>query len=1742
MPVPDFYEGNGQLVDISMGFSDTDMKVETRAMLNDNQEREVYDLYVLAFKLESQDDPNPKVMNEKRYFSNEELYPATAEPNHYNAGKVMLPGLPTGTYIIAAVANVTRNDFDQRNIMTQLNAVTDFSEFTDIQLSFTGQASLTRNYMMMSGYYAAPGDPEHGADVDKVFVKAGGELPGYIHLRRVDARLHFLIRNGVPADANCTRFRINSYQIVNIPNNTSIIENPTDHSDSFTSTPELVSGWTATRGTTAELMNEYELDFYMLENRGPAKNNISTYQERSMEEKKPTERWDEDRQQYYSEHFTNPDGTRDWSHFINAPDNAAFIILNAEFHFTHTDEHGDSYIRIVESQYVVHLGYCEGATVAEKAKDFNTRRNTRYNYTITIKGADDIVVEAAADELYGDGLNHSTEGTVIDLDDNGLFIDMDAHYGVFNLEISRAEIERMELFISSPYGTWTSAGNHPADYYDYYEHPENYEPYPNYLTEDYQHIRIAYNAAGTSQLKAGQPVTSLVSYSETYDYDAEHGIEGTRHTLIPVHHEKKQIKNSTHTVPIYDILHLQAFYGQPKTADNPLGYTDENKDEQLVFTVFVNELYYYYPDSRINHDEGYDADGNIIGEPKCDYTMWTKFTNYTPGRTYMFLTTFYDSLDSDSHHVKCKLQIRQRCIETFFGEHILDGYTPESPDLPSAMGLEQINEHHYKNFSQSQWVGAGFGTPGNTNSVVNKDDGWWRTQYWQTHPNFNSWSRHVNQNVVMGSEDGHVYPTFQTIALQDLQGSTHRAQDVSYKTFATDHKNYEVADVAMNRNRDLNRDGIITQDEVRWFAPSSIQYVMFTVSAGGFQAPLFNKNDFVEGERYWAAWPIDDNYKKVYYNGIFHYLGIDWWYVITEEGASTGRSDTMGDGVGQDALNTQRSGEVRCARYLGVKDGDNGYNNINLPEPVTVNWENNVFNTIRYAHRMRRSPVSTPLRTHDNLSVGRNGLNAVADYFQMATTNCAPLGTQNRESQGKDPMQTLYDRMDGNYFCQNYEDPVYGGRGTWRIPNQMELAIMVSYTDDRQLHLGSASPSAEHPHLLSCTYWYRNEELTSNYEGDVKNYAGKPMYRHYLGARYDTEGGGSRKLAMIHSQKLYQDGWYSVRCVRDTDAEGNFVGGAGYGREMEFTHGEITYRILEGAIEYTVQAEVDPNASVEQVIMNGVEATIRREGNTAYATAVIPYSGTNQIAVEWKLGFYEPENIQVRKKTYTVDLPSLDFRFVNLEYTDDGISDSITYTSYVTMNSAAVLTGVTIDGVPAQITPGILGAFSATATAPVDDSHVTVVWTGRYLGSDFTQTKVYDLKPRYYVFANKRASATRYAYINTNEVSVLDGSNNPVGSNIEALEAQYKWKLVASTTDLTNVTDIRDEVVYYLYNAGYKAFLCEPSNMGAQANTLPISGTPARIKIITVVQNGVTYRTMYMIDGSGNRRGWINFLGSGFGYWVNSGDQRNDDGNKWIFNGAMFPGQMPLYFNFADNYTVSGSTYSVSVETNPEVVVNSVTIGGLAATVTGSDGHFTATVTGTLPSGPSFETVWNIRKGSDTFVKRHTYNRPIKYYVISSEAGPQQYAYADGSTNRTAADAAPYTGAVENLDANHQWIFTTTKTAVGVEPVNANVFGTSTAYYLYNKGTGKYINGPLNTSEYGYLTIGEAQDRMRVKVETRGSRYSFLFSESGISNHCASIYRRNGGGWAEDPAVFGIFQTGNRDRTPCRFNLIPVYE
>ena len=1597
---PSYYAGDGTLTSFALDVRTPGMNVKTKAALSDEQENAVEDLYVLMFRLSSDSDTNPAVLDIKKYYTLEDLKSTSPEANHTSAGVVMMKNVPTGTYYIAAVANI-KGSIDSRKLMDDLDAVKTLEDYKAVQVNLAEESNLSRSILPMSGWYMAAGntDPNVAHNTPAPVVVSAGKLDGYIHLRRIDARVHFNITQQIEGVSS---FRIKNWQIVNIPNSSRVVSNELpDLCTRYTSTIKNISGWTYTNGV-GDIMNEYQLDFYMFENRGLSKHGISEYKSREEEVKDGS--------------GLNPEIPE----YVNAPENSAYVVLEAEFRQTLT-EGSLSYERFSDVQYIIHLGYCDEQTVdgvTSKANDFNTERNIRYIYNVIIRGANEVVVEAKRESID----NNGTEGRVIDVK-GGEIIDLDAHYGVFNIVLTPKELSESEFIMNTPNGSWSTVGRSIGD-----------PGYPDPWTEDYQHLRFAYNAAGTEQLRAGTPITKLVSYSDTYDHDCPTGtvistIPQSSHTLIPVHHEKKQIQDATHTVPLYDMRCFKEEYGTHFDTVRPMGITSETTENtQLVFTVFINELYYYYPGGVINKDEKYGEDGYVASnETTRDYTMWKNFVNMPEGRSFILMTNTQESTDGDSHYLTARYHIRQRCIETFFGEHILEGCSPTSPDLPSALGIEQINEHHWKNLAISNY---------NFNGVA-ETDGWGRTS-----KNLigEQWSAHVDQYHVMGtyysagtgtgtpeSMDTQ-YHSFRTLSAMEKfnTGSS------NYKTFTSDTYNYEVVDAAMNRNRDLNRDGLITADEVRWFAPTASQYVLFATGAGALQTKLFEKNHFDPSQNYWRWDNGGKNYKLVYGNGNFHYAGLDYKYLVAEEGTSTGNSSA--------AYRTQYSGEIRCARYLGVPGGDDGYDGIVLPEPVTYNPTTRVFDTRGYDAQMRRFNTSRALNAHDNFDYGQQGSNSLADYFQMAQTNSfhtVHLYDEVVAMEGDDLQANLNTLIDNNYFCRDYyENEDQSDRGTWRMPNMVEIAMMTKYGG---LTAGpDRTTDFNNPELISCTYWFRNQDVynsgSTSFEGETATINGQRLWRHFLGAKRE---GNSNLLTMVHTSRLYnQSYWFNTRCVRDTDRDGNFVGQPEYGNPVNFIAGDFgCVYVGEDQANYTVSATMDAS-QVSSV-------SVKIDGYSASNTG----SGTVQ---------------------------------------------------------------------------------SSVSGADVDKAEVTAVWTiVTTSGKTLTYRRSYALPARYWMISRYGAT-NRYIYtdVNDNNRVTID---SPYSGDLNDKDAVFKWIITKNpTSNPVNESELEINQTYYLYNAGTGTYV----DGGAANNRLTTGGTPAPFQLRKRSEAGredyyglfFTGKNQYM---NGNGTTQITFW-SGF-----------DDGSTQLLSPVVLKGEMPLNFEFAENYVDTGTGYSVSVETESGVAVSSVTIGGITANVSGSDGHFTATVNGTI-SGGAIATVWNVTKGGRSYSRTHTYAKPVKYYVISSAASGHttQYGYVVPETERTVADAAANSTAPSDLGENYRFIITKEKTD---NPVNVSTLTTTDTYYFYSVALGKYLSGPRPVSSSGYsdsyLTFSESFTPYTFVLKQFGSAYSLNINNcSGHPNLCFASW-----GTTYDYSKLGIFETSNQNRDGFRFILTPVY-
>lgn len=1661
-----FYEGDGRIVNVSAQFATPDMKVQTKA--NDLVESHVDNIYIFAFKIsEGVDEKQFPVSNEKRYFSGDELLPATPQVDHDNAGCVEL-NVPTGTYYIVAVANVG-GDINSSVLKPKLDSVKTYGQFLEITAELTNGNNVSRSYMTMSGNYVESlmDAQKHGFSPQPAVIRANGMLSGYIHLRRFDTYINMSVGIHDDLKADLINFRVKTWQVINLPKSTRVVEGDKSCGLVYSSTQKFNAPVPVGSGADAV----YNMGFYMFENKGVSLHAIDNIKLREAEEK-------------------NPDGKNPGvPSYINAPDSSTYVVIEAAFQqweYETPGEESSKFLRDVNAQYIIHLGYCDevassdGSSQKHIANDFSIDRNTKYYYNILIKGADDIVMEAKKEEGQ---YNNGVEGTVIDLK-GGEFFDLDAHYSVFNVVLTPGEIASMHLYITSPLGTWSSVGTTPSD-----------PSYPDRYTEDYQHIRIAYNEAGTIEYKANSAagisaVNSLVSYTETYDYDFT---SSTSHTelndtyLIPMHHEHKQKQDEAHTVPIYDLISFKNAFGVSSFMDSKIMRIQELTNKRyiitpntpLVFTVFVNEFYYFYENGEISKNETYDENGRIVNERKPDYTMWKNYVNNPSGRTYMLLAKTEDSTDGDSHHLEGKIQIHQRAIETYFGEHVLDGYTKDSPEIPSALGLEQINEHHYKNL-------AGYFWRENAGTKTNHDyeegvGGWHHTYLWLTGQKNshraikdgkanNSWDTHVDQKTVMGYNDvspdntSRRYNTFRSRTVQEIFTGTTTAYNYKQTLGALD-ENHELIDAVAVRNRDLNRDGLIGKAEIRWFAPSSSEYVTFAVGAGALQTPLFDKTQFNPAQSYWDSngdlsgkWL--PGYHNVYYNGIFHFLGTDSRYVVSEEGTSVGESDYNGGSIGitgnwATAYYTQFSSEMRAARYLGVQTGDQGYDNIELPDPASFNPENYVITTIKYASNVRRAPVDGRLLPHSNLDYGPTGSNRLPDYFQVARRNASQdesgvvhgAKITDDPATGRNPMQVLNDRLAerGNYYCRNYsESPDGSDLGTWRVPNFMELSMMYNYMPASIMDFGlDAGP--DRPRLLTCTYWYRNEELTSNYETSriIKNWGSTPLYRHYLGGRGEMSNGQYvRKLSLLASNTLYNEKYHDVRCVRDTDKDGNYVGRPEYGNPVDFTYGTLS-------------------------------ATYNSDGTANYS--------------------------------------------VNSTITNQANVASVT---------------VSIDGVMAS-SPSVSGdTYAATLIGKPVASQAYVTWTITTRdGKTLNYSRYYPLPARYWMISY-HALPTRYVTVNTENNRTYVGANDT--RNVDLIDDVYKWIITRnpSGTDPVNEFDLQENVTYYLFNAGTRQYISGPT--GGTYTYMTVGGTPMTMKLIK--QPNGYYVLRFNDATNANKNGGD----SNFGTWTGTGT-----GNHYILTPAVMRG--PMTFIFDQNISIedvsdSRKRYTVHVETSPEAVIESVTIGDYTATVTGSNGDFYATVECNTIKSNSVTTEWQFTYNGESITRSHQYNLPTPYYVISNVTYPHRYAWSDyGNDSRTTVDPSDILANPDNLETKYKWIVTTTPVAVG-EPENVSNFVSGTTYYLYNVAARKYVSGPRRAENY--LEFGDYSQALPCNMEVRdnGASYSVHFIGSGAYNANACIGAYSTTGTNPNYGCFGMFDTSNRNSAIAKYVFTPAFE
>ena len=343
-----------------------------------------------------------------------------------------------------------------------------------------------------------------------------------------------------------------------------------------------------------------------------------------------------------------------------------------------------------------------------------------------------------------------------------------------------------------------------------------------------------------------------------------------------------------------------------------------------------------------------------------------------------------------------------------------------------------ISENYYKNLKWNQYVNdvdkRAFYV---ANEVKASNDGrsvYAKTQYGLTQYNIQTFYDRSKAGSItaygcetINDEEGKGFTVngggskYNSSGSSEWNGWTNMLADIntSTDTWKTLKNNKSLIKACMSRNRDLNGDGKISKDEIRWYAPTISQYIGIWIGEEimSGESKLFNK------ETSTLSTSNDPGCRMLYYSSTYN----ENTY-FSEEGLATNHNNSA-----------YPPKLVRCLRNL--KSNDVGYNK--TPDKYYT-YESSVVTLNNVDEKaLNTSGEQGELNAHTE----RSALNKPAKKFKIS--NEKYYGERyknfwgNWQWTGVTPTQEHV--VDGTFKCYNYYEE---GDKKWRVPNQRELSVM----------------------------------------------------------------------------------------------------------------------------------------------------------------------------------------------------------------------------------------------------------------------------------------------------------------------------------------------------------------------------------------------------------------------------------------------------------------------------------------------------------------------------------------------------------------------------------------------------------------------------------------------------------------------------------------------------------------------------
>lgn len=947
----------------------------------------------------------------------------------------------SGKKNLIAVANTSQNTADGGfwELTEIQDAVTSgqltFDALKAILINLKGQNGMqpiqivSASQMMMAGWNTDVIFNTNGG-VDNYGTDGDNSKKVVIKMDRTMARVTFNIKEG--------NFVPTSYRVYNIPTKSYLTNKDKLKSDGI---EELSYIYTASSNIGTVSNGLYTFEFYLPENIQDVAKDLDVSPSNVNEE------------MYAKRDLCSVENGEDgslpenktWTH----AGNGTFVVINGTYTGTadivdkEGNKTGDVHTVTGNAEYTIHLG---DFSSTGSYGNFSVERNVSYTYNVTVNGVNNIVVEALTDKENQPG----AEGDIYDYDGVNYSYQLDAHYEqvylAYNLSsiadnldqekietsgLDAAIADRLVLVIQSP--MMDVAHSETADEpYQIKNNRGTIKPYQIYADNINSTEEAKDNALNLFDYKWVELLPQEYEYTPTLkNYP---GVSSwSRATGIDASIYGGETGETTNLIDVYDAIVAMGKVikkirepqnGNIITTDfgeSGITVTQVNGNYYACFTAFVNEYFYY------NH-------------PLTDEDIsWDKFTNTIP-REMMITMDSKFSFDGNSSYSKLYSYISQLSMQTFYNaESGLNGF-----------GIETYNETPLYTWGGSQGSSPSDGRS-NQLSLIGID-------------NSPSWSTFIN---------------YQYNGWTTSNMSSHKLKDNAYQRY------YRYAYAAcMSRNRDLNNNSKIDENEVRWYLPALNEYIRMSIGtdaiAGAARLYTGDKNDM--DKDYYPTYYIDKG--SLYYTSSNDNQRVYW---AVERGSYGTENDWTGG--------TGTAKQIRCIRVLP------GENLTDLPvsTAATYEWDGNK-RVLKFKGRMDaslyRERVQNRLRAHTE----DDAANRFYDGIYVANNNVenVKLGQIIRIGKGY---------SDDNP-CANYHEDGDNG-ATWRVPNLVEFSAMKA---ERGISLGDG---------VACGTQFSNQAIRL---GFITAWHNNEIY-------IMATGGGSDETL---------DRTYKVRCVRDVEANYSF--------------------------------------------------------------------------------------------------------------------------------------------------------------------------------------------------------------------------------------------------------------------------------------------------------------------------------------------------------------------------------------------------------------------------------------------------------------------------------------------------------------------------------------------------------------------------------------------------------------------------